>query len=148
MHAINTVMTTHGDVAAEDEPITRLLFLYGAESGKLAAVADSFKKLFGAGCPLCAVTHGFVGPRRSFLDLQERLSIPVVSVHSDELSQFEITESTPRPCILAEKSDGERVVLIDPAGIGRLKGTPRDLRGRLEFHAAKLGLALPTSGGA
>lgn len=127
--------------------VARLLFVYDAESGRLAALADTFKKLVGRGCPLCVVTHGLTGPRSEFTALQQQLLVPVVSVHTDERDRFRISAALPKPSVVAElEQSGEQVVLLDPDAIGRLRGSERDLQGRLEFRAAALDLVLPHTG--
>lgn len=130
--------------AAEKRKITRLVFVYDADSGRLAALADSLKKLAGKGCPLCAVTHGFSGKRQEFADFEDSLGVPVEYLHRDEASRDLRTRDLDLPCILAEvEGSDEPVVLLDPAAIGRLRGTRLDLKGRLEFRAAALDLELP-----
>jgi hypothetical protein len=124
--------------------IRRLVFVYDAPSGKLAAIADSLKKLVGKGCPLCAVTHGVLGKRASWTRSERELGVPVDYLHSDEVGALHLTLPIELPCILAQFEDGaEPIVLLDPVGIERAHGTPADLRGRLAFRAASLGLVLP-----
>jgi hypothetical protein len=126
--------------------IIRLIFVYDADSGRIAAVADSFKKLLGKGCPLCAVTHGLTKKREQIVAFEQCLSIPVSYLHRDEVQADPIARGHDRPCILAEvEGEQEPVVLLDPRSIERLRGTERDLKGRLLFRAAALGLDLPVS---
>jgi hypothetical protein len=124
--------------------ITRLLFVYDAPSGKLAAIADSLKKVVGRGCPLCAVTHGLFGKRATWAQAERRLGVPVDYLHNDELGLLRVEHPVDLPCILAElEGGGSQIVLLDPEAIDRARGTETDLRGRLAYRAASLGLELP-----
>jgi len=52
---------------SERQPISRLYFVYNAESGTLAAIVDSAKKLLSInGCPLCSLTHSLLGERNEW----------------------------------------------------------------------------------
>lgn len=128
---------------AQKRKIRRLIFVYDAASGRLASMADSLKKLVGRGCPLCAVTHGVVSKRPAFERFESSVDVPIVFLHSDELASEGLSPELDLPCILAELSGSEHVVLLDSAGISRLKGSERDLEGRLQYRAASLGLELP-----
>ena len=124
--------------------IEKLIFIYDASSGKLAAMADSLKKLVGRGCPLCAVTHGLARKRSSWEQYESELAVPITYLHADELGDIpDRHPSLELPCVLAELGDGEQIVILDAKSLRRARGTEADLKGRLEFRAAALGLTLP-----
>lgn len=130
--------------SAHKRQITRLVFVYDADSGRLAAVADSLKKLVGKGCPLCAVTHGVVKKRQEISAFEQSLGVPVDYLHRDEAAQDPRARGLELPCIFAEvDASDEPVVLLGPPAIARLRGTQTDLKGRLQFRAAQLDLELP-----
>lgn len=126
--------------------IRRLIFVYDAASGLIPAIADSLKKVVGRGCPLCAITHGVAGKRRSWVECERSLALPITYLHTDELESLQPrAEPLELPCILAELEEtGEQIVLLDAAAIRRARGTEADLKGRLTFRAASLDLRLPT----
>ena len=126
--------------------ISRLLFVYDADSGKLAAVADSLKKLVGKGCPLCAVTHGLASKSKEICLFEQSVAVPIKYLHRDEAAHDPLLRGQELPCIVAEvEGDEQLAVLMGPRAIERLRGTEGDLKRRLEFRAASLGLELPSS---
>jgi hypothetical protein len=129
----------------EANMITRLTFVYDADTGRLAAVADSLKKLVGKGCPLCVVTHGFTGKRQEFQEFESTVGVPVELLHRDEAALDPRVSALSLPCIFADiEGDTAPVVLMDPPAIARLKGTETNLEERLQFRAAALGLEFPS----
>ena len=118
--------------------------MYAADSGLISAVLDSAKKFVGRGCALCAITHGLMRKRPEFAMLECSVGVPIELVHRDEREQFGIDLSLPLPCILADVSGSDQsIVVMNASAIERLRGTVQDLRGRLMFRTAALGLDLP-----
>lgn len=130
-------------------PIDRLILVYAADSGTLAAVMDSAKKLLKLqGCTLCAITHGILGEKDEWKDCKAELGVMVDYLHQDE-----IDESTRRlvgqdlPCIVAE-AGAERLVLLGPEVLSRCRASVAELKGKILWHARAKGLAVPSHQGA
>jgi hypothetical protein len=124
--------------------IDRLIFVFAADAGKISAFVDTIKKvLMLKGCALCAITHGTSGEKEEWKLCRETLGVPLDYVHRDELTpDLEATVGGEVPCILAKTGD-ELVRLVGSQVLERCKGSVADLRGRLYYHAAMNGLALP-----
>lgn len=127
------------------EPITRLYFVYNANSGSLAAIVDSAKKLLSInGCPLCSLTHSLVGERAEWKSCRDSIGVAVDYVHRGELTtamKTAVGDNT-LPCVLAETRT-DLVMLLTEHTIRRCNGSIADLRGRLNIHAAMRNLAFP-----
>ena len=118
--------------------INELIMIYDAPSGKLAAVSDSLKKIFGRGCSLCAMTHGLVSKRKEWQEFEEGVGVPISYLHDDEIDELKQRlgkTNLQLPAVLAELVDGEVVTLLEPDVIARSTGTPADLRERIYFYA-------------
>lgn len=126
-----------------ERSIDRLIFVYNAESGLLATIADSAKKLLSInGCALCSLTHSLTGEKQEWNSCKESLGVPVDYVHRDELdARLQIVVQHELPCVLAE-TDGELVMLLRSDVIKRCNGSIPDFRGRLTTHAAMRGLTI------
>ncbi len=125
--------------------IDRLLFVYNADSGPLAAIVDSAKKLLSInGCPLCSLTHSLVGERSEWKSCKDTLGVPIDYVHRNEITSRMHTAlgNAALPCVLAQSGD-DIVVLLTSDTIQRCNGSIADLRGRLGVHAAMRELAFP-----
>src|SRR5688572_26250869 len=131
---------------SEKQQISRLYFVYNADSGTLAAIVDSAKKLLSInGCPLCSLTHSLVGERTEWKTCRDTMGVPVDYVHRDELTaamKASIGNET-LPCVLAESRDNLSLLLTADT-IRRCNGSLADLRGRLNIHAAMRNLAFPS----
>jgi hypothetical protein len=127
----------------EKEKIIRLLFVYNANSGTLAAIVDSAKKLLSInGCPLCSLTHSLAGERADWKTCRDTIGVAVDYVHRDELTsemRASIGNET-LPCVLAQ-TPSRLVLLLTADTIRRCNGSIADLRGRLSIHAAMRDLA-------
>jgi hypothetical protein len=124
--------------------IDRLSFIFDANSGFGSALVDSVRKVIRLnGCDLCAITHGITGEKKEMASCRESLGVQVDYVHRDEMDA-EMVEATGNrlPAVLAH-SGSSAFLLLDRDVISRCKGSVGDLRGRIGFYAAKLGLALP-----
>jgi len=124
--------------------IDRLSFVFDANSGFGAAIMDSARKVLRLnGCDLCTITHGITGEKKEMTSCRESLGVPVDYVHRDEMDGTLIDATgTKLPAVVAH-SGSSTWLLLDRDAITRCKGSVSDLRGRLGFHAAKLGLLLP-----
>ncbi len=132
---------------SEKETITRLYFVYNANSGTLAAIVDSAKKLLSInGCPLCSLTHSLAGERAEWKTCRDTMGVAVDYVHRDEVSS-EMNAAIGNeslPCVLA-RSESKLVVLLTADTIRRCNGSLADLRGRLSIHATMRNLTFPST---
>ena len=123
-------------------PVDRLIFVFSADSGRLAALADSARKILRInGCALCAITHGLAGEKGEWRDCKAELGVPVDYVHRDELEGELATVATALPCVVAD-AGGQLVSLLGPEVLERCNGQVADLKGRLVYYAGMKGLSL------
>jgi hypothetical protein len=129
--------------------IRRLIFVFHAQSGPVAALVDSMKKvLMIKGCTLCSITHGLAGEKAEWKTCKESLGVPVEYLHLDDIPphlRAVVGEDT--PCVIAEAGD-RFVRLLGPDELDRCRGSVGDFRGRLSYHAIGQELELPLSPGA
>jgi hypothetical protein len=131
---------------SEKQRINRLYFVYNADSGTLAAIVDSAKKLLSInGCPLCSLTHSLLGERTEWKTCRDTIGVAVDYVHRDELTPAmkAVIANEQLPCVLAE-SRHNLALLLTADTIRRCNGSLADLRGRLNIHAAMRNLAFPS----
>lgn len=126
------------------QPIERLLFVYAANSGLFAALADSTRKVLRLkGCSLCSITHGLAGEKSEWTSCRQALGVEVDYLHADEVTQdVRDVAGDQLPCVLAQTASGMQM-LLGPDVLARCRGSVPDLRGRLKNHAARRGLVLP-----
>ena len=130
---------------AARRPIERLIFVYAADSGLASAFLDSAKKLLMIkGCSLCAITHGLAGERSEWSECKAEIGVPIDAFHRDDVPpDVAAAAAGGLPCVVAE-TDGERVLLLGPDVLDRMRGDVSDFKGRLMTHAAMRGLVIPT----
>ncbi|MEL7061354.1 MAG: hypothetical protein AAGN46_15125 [Acidobacteriota bacterium] len=128
---------------------TRLLAIFAADSGKLAAFADSARKLFGLGsCSLCEITYGLAGEKPAWSDCKAEIDIPVVELHRDELTARQRQATGGRlPVVLAEVDD-ELLLLLDAETLNQSRPTVDALRDLLRTAADRRKLQIPGLGAA
>jgi hypothetical protein len=133
-------------MADPEQLIDRLLLVYDADAGRLAAVLDSARKLFALdACELCTITHGLTGERPSWSACKNDLGVPVAGLHRDELSGELLTATAGRlPCVVAETPAGPRV-LVERADFGACHRDPRELAALIRQRARTERLLLPAS---
>lgn len=67
--------------------VSRLVFVYNADSGLFNTLADIGHKIFSPGtyaCDLCALTHGYFSERGEWRAFIESLAVPCEFLHRDE----------------------------------------------------------------
>lgn len=115
----------------------RILFLYRARSGPLAALLDSARKLARSprACALCSITHGLAGKKSPWRRLECSLGIPAVYRHLDELSpavrRFLDAGGIALPVVLFECADGRYRLAVTAAALGECRGRPECLHARI-----------------
>jgi hypothetical protein len=98
--------------------IERLVGVYDADGTLFGELAYVVGHLLGRrSCALCDITHGGLRRRPEFDEAAAALGIPFELLHRDERSPevVALTEGA-LPCVVAE-GDGERIVLVDRAGL-------------------------------
>jgi hypothetical protein len=130
-----------------EQKIDRLSFIFDANSGFGAALIDSARKVLRLnGCDLCTITHGITGEKAEMASCRESLGVPVDYVHRDEMDGEMIQATGNRLPAVVAHSGSSSWLLLDRDVITRCKGSVSDLRGKLRFYAARLGLVLPEKG--
>lgn len=97
-----------------DHRISRLVFVYNADSGLFNALADWAHKILSPqtyACRLCAVTYDNFGMRREWKQFVQSLGVPVEFLHRDELRRKYGVTDVPLPAVLAPDDLGLRVWL-------------------------------------
>ena len=101
-----------------DERGSRLLFVYNADGGPLAALWDAAHKLVSPGtypCDLCAITYGAVSMRPEWRTYVEQLPYPAEFMHRDEFQRSYPEAREPLPAIFLARGGAvlERLVGAD-----------------------------------
>ena len=97
-----------------------LVLVYNAESGWIAALADSTRKVLApqdVPCALCRLTHGAVGPRRAWRRFVAECAEPPRVVHRDERPDATARPAVEPPCVLWSDDAGAPEVLLDREAI-------------------------------
>jgi hypothetical protein len=125
--------------------IRKIIFVYNADSGRLAAMLDSVKKAVGSAkaCSLCTITHGLVSKKVEWGDVENQLGFPVEYYHRDDMPpairRFIQKAELDLPVVLLKNSDGTFTVAVPPDALQSCTGDPTCLQG-------KLAAALQTAG--
>lgn len=94
--------------------LSRLIFVYNADSGLFNALADWAHKILSPetyACRLCAVTYDNFGMRREWKQFVQSLGVPIEFLHRDELKQKYGVAAVPLPAVFAPDGRGLRVWL-------------------------------------
>ncbi len=128
----------------EKQQIRRLILIYNADAGKLAALVDSARKILRLnGCALCSITHGLAGEKSEWRSCRAEIGVPIDYLHRDEIfGPMKQLVGETLPCVVAETVGGPRV-LLTPDVLERCRGSVDDFKGRLQTHAAMRDLELP-----
>lgn len=125
--------------------IEKLAFVFDANSGKLAALADSLKKALSMnGCALCTITHGIFGEKGSWKECKEKIGVPIDYVHRDEIPP-EVARAAAEhyPCIVARTVDGVWGLVVGPDALAECKGDAATLTERIYARAKSQDMELP-----
>lgn len=125
--------------------IDELVLVYDADSGFLAAVLDSVKKVFSvSGCSLCDITHGVFGAKKKWVEFAGALAVPVRGFHRDDLSDplRQLCQNA-LPCVLVRSGDHSHV-LLDRDSINGLGGSVPEFLERLLTEAHRQGWVFPS----
>lgn len=120
--------------------MTRLLFVYNADTGFFNLAADIAHKLFSPStypCRLCAITHGIFSIRKEWESFVAEAPVPFDFLHRDEFrAQYPALSNMPLPAVF--RCSGERVeVMLDAAALAGLP-TVASLRDVLSTQLAEL----------
>ena len=125
--------------------IAKIIFVYNADSGRLAAMLDSVKKAAGSAqaCSLCTITHGLISKKVEWEDIEDQLGFPTEYFHRDNMPpgvQQHVQQSNESlPLVLFELEDGGYRTGVDAPTLKNCSGDPLCLQ-------ATLAAALQTAG--
>ena len=127
-------------------PVRELIFIFAADQGAMAVIKDSITKVLKLkGCSLCSITHGLLGEKEEMKNCRAELGVPVDYRHRDELAPaMRDAAGAALPVVLARTDEGY-TLLLNADVLDRCTGNVSALRGKLQFHAGRLGLDLPMS---
>lgn len=100
------------------------------------------------GCALCTITRDLdnesVAAKAEWKSCKQQMGVPVRVVPMFQWDAALREASGGRaPAVLARTADGAYHELLDEGALLQCRGSVEDLRGRMLFRAAALGLALP-----
>lgn len=120
--------------------IQRVIFIYNADAGRLAAMLDSVKKAAGSeqACSLCSITHGLFAEKENWADVDRSLGVATEYFHRDDMaepaSSFVRDQDLGLPVILLENDTGSLAVAVNSDALQNCGGDPACLQTLL--HAA------------
>jgi len=100
------------------------------------------------GCALCRITRrldeGSTRSKQEWKTCRAELGVPV-EVFTVDVAPTALLEAVGHraPAVAAVTRDGRTIALMDPDALERCRGSVADLRGRLAYRLASLGLTLP-----
>jgi hypothetical protein len=116
----------------------RILFIYNADTGILAAMLDSLRKLARSpeACALCSITHGIAAKRNEWDRIECQFGLPTSYYHRDELpagsTRFLEQEKLALPVVLFEREDGGFQLAVTAGQLRECRGSPVCLKARIE----------------
>lgn len=116
----------------------RVIFVYNADSGALAAMWDSAKKVVGSekACTLCSITHGVFAEKAEWGEIDRSLGAPTVYYHRGdvpaEVRDFIDQKSLALPLVVFEWEGGDYDVAITAETVKNCVGDPRRLKDELK----------------
>lgn len=124
-------------------PITRLVFVFDADSGFVGALVDSARKVLHLrGCPLCSLTHGVTGERAAWRSCKEEIGVPIDYYHRDDVPESMRPVVGELPCVLAEVEGARHELLLPRSSLAECRGSVAELNARIFIRALSKGLAL------
>lgn len=118
--------------------VRKILFVYNADSGPLAAMLDSARKLVQAesACALCSITHGLFSEKAVWGEIEKGLAIPMAYYHRDDMpttvQEFVRQKSLALPLVLFERQDGSLHAAVTSKTLTDCDGNPGCLQDHLE----------------
>jgi len=110
--------------------MTKLIFVYNADSGMFNTLSDMAHKIFSPNtyeCQLCQITHGNFSMRDNWKEFMAGISLPVEYLHRDEYEsrQKQEPECYPKvsyPCVLKHTDSSKSLSeFISSSEINRTK---------------------------
>ena len=135
--------TTENEQELSKQKVSRLLFIYDANSGKIGAFLDSARKvLMIGGCALCTITHSVFGEKTEWQECKEELGVPIDYYHRDDIpAPLKELVIGNLPCIVAQVGT-DYIMLLGPAVLQRCRGDVHDLKGRIHYYLVANNLTL------
>jgi len=100
----------------------QLLFVYNADGGVFAMLADAVHKVASPDtypCSLCAITYGAVSMKREWRDYLKRLPVAPRFHHRDDFARAWPAVKVALPAILLRRGGGAPELLVDAATLDR-----------------------------
>jgi hypothetical protein len=116
----------------------RILFVYNADAGLLAAMLDSLRKLARSpeACALCSITHGIAAKRNQWDRIECQFGLPTSYYHRDELpaglARFLERAKLALPVVLFEWENGGFQLAVTAGQLRECRGSPVCLKARIE----------------
>lgn len=116
--------------------MTTLIGVYDAKGTVLGEISYVLRKIAGRGhCPLCDITHSWVGRRCSFDECAATLGTHIDLYHLDDQPEEVRALSAGRtPLIVAALEDGSLHELMSTSDLARCEGSPASLVEAIEKH--------------
>jgi hypothetical protein len=116
--------------------VTTLIGVYDAKGTVLGEISYVLRKIAGRGhCPLCDITHSWVGRRRSFDECAATLGTHIDLYHLDDQPEEVRALSAGRtPLIVAALEDGSLHELMSTSDLARCEGSPASLVEAIKKH--------------
>lgn len=118
--------------------LQRVIFIYNADAGRLAAMLDSVKKAAGSeqACSLCSITHGLFAEKENWATIDRSLGVSTEYFHRDDMPEpvrnFMNETGSGLPVVLLENNDGDFSVAVKPDELKACGGETDCLRQLLE----------------
>jgi hypothetical protein len=125
-----------------------LILVYSGKGGLGAMLLDAVRKAARReDCALCEITYSPLGKRREWRACEERIGLPVVELHRNEVPKEWALRDDALPCVLGRQGDRAPVVLLRREEIASCRGSADVLERRIrEALAAEGHGRVPPSG--
>jgi hypothetical protein len=131
-----------------EQTVARLIGVYDADGSVLGELSYIVKRrLGGAHCALCDVTHGLVRERADWRACRDRLPVAFVTFHRDDQpADVKVAAGALTPVVVAETTSGDLVRVSDPDDLERCAGSPERLIEQIDSVLPAKRLVWPAPG--
>ena len=122
-----------------DERVTEFIGIYDADSTILGELSYWIGARLGKRhCSLCDITHGLFTERVEWQSCRDQLPVPFNTFHRNDAPHdvLGVAEGT-FPCVLARDMNNQLMVVLIPADLEALEGSPEAMVDRLNawYHS-------------
>ena len=119
--------------------VTEFIGIYDAESTILGEISYWLGARLGKRhCSLCDITHGLFTERNDWRSCRENLTVPFTTFHRNDAPHdvLDVVNGT-FPCVLARDVNNQLAVVLLPADLEALEGSPEAMVDRLNawYHS-------------